>query len=1099
MFVRKIKVPLVVALFVSQNLRAVELSEAELAIRGFEIPQGFKCELVAGDTLLANPVAFTIDERGRFFIAETFRFNAGVPDIRGRMHWLDTELAVKSVAERVAYTKRFEPTNLSWWTNKADRISILWDSNGDGQLDQTKIFAGGFNDFADGLGSGVLAWQGNVYFANIPHLWLLADTNRDDTADFKKSLSYGYGVRYGFIGHDLHGLIIGPDGRLYFSIGDRGANVILANGKQLDNSESGCVFRCELDGSNLEVFYIGLRNPQELAFDNHGNLWTVDNNSDAGDPARVVYLAEGGDSGWRIGWQFIEQPIARSSWLGERLCYENFPERAAYALPPVSSKVGNGPSGLTFDPGTGFPSPWREKFFLANFSGSPSPNSGVFAFSVKPQGAGFELEHNEKFWWKFLPTDVDFGYDGCLYATDWINGWEGTGKGRIYRLYQPEERNQPVVAQVKKLFAEGFEQRPNAELVKLLAHADRRVRQEAQFALVAHKATRELAHVAAFGPRLFSRLHAIWGLGQLERAGKKSDFKKLLADPQPEVRAQAAKVLGDANDSRFEKQLIQMLSDAEPRPRYFAALALGKIASKKSVSAVSTMLRQSGDDPWLRHAGVMALMGCASEKQIAALAGDSSVNVRRAGVVALRQLASPKLENFLADPEPRVVAEAARAINDLPVQAALPALAELADKRSRFAQLPAGTKEQPTSRDAILRRIVNANFRLGTPAAAARLAEMAADESLPEFVRGEAIGAFTNWQKPDGKDHVSGLWRQLPERAAPDFVKLKPSMEKILAGRSSSKIQADLLTAAGELKWSELSEPALALQQKEQSPSIQVAALEFFDAINSPKLPGMVSVAVDSKSEEVRIAAVKLAAKSLKGEQLSAALEKISGSGTTREQQNVYQILGNSKDAVADDILAKRLDDLLAGKIPGEFQLDLLDAAAARSNAQVMERLAKFQASRASQTGIALFTECLSGGNAEKGRKIFRENAQASCLRCHKIKNEGGEAAPDLTKIASRADRNHILESITFPNAKIAGGFENIQVSLESGSSHVGIVKRETADELDLLTLDDGLVKIKKPEIKLRVKTQSGMPENLRDLLTRREIRDLVEYLASLK
>ena len=149
----------------------------------------------------------------------------------------------------------------------------------------------------------------------------------------------------------MHGLIVGPDGRLYFSIGDRGLNVTTKEGKQLVNPSSGAVLRCDLDGSNLEMFATGLRNPQELAFDDHGNLFTGDNNSDSGDRARWVYVVEGGDTGWRMEYQYLPD---RGPFNREKIWHPQNPDQPAYIVPPITN-FADGPSGLAYYPGTGLP------------------------------------------------------------------------------------------------------------------------------------------------------------------------------------------------------------------------------------------------------------------------------------------------------------------------------------------------------------------------------------------------------------------------------------------------------------------------------------------------------------------------------------------------------------------------------------------------------------------------------------------------------------------------------------------------------------------------------------------------------------------------
>jgi quinoprotein glucose dehydrogenase len=148
---------------------------------------------------------------------------------------------------------------------------------------------------------------------------------------------------------------------------------------------------------------------------------------------------------------------------------------------------------------------------------------------------------------------------------------------------------------------------------------------------------------------------------------------------------------------------------------------------------------------------------------------------------------------------------------------------------------------------------------------------------------------------------------------------------------------------------------------------------------------------------------------------------------------------------------------------------------------------------------VAKWRACLVGGSAEEGRKIFLERAEVSCVRCHKAQGEGGEVGPELTGIIDRHDRAYILTSIVHPNAAIAAGFENLLVTLKNGNSYAGVIKSETSAEIEINSPEDGLVKVAKADIKDREKGLSGMPEGFGDLLSRQELRHLVEFIATLK
>src|SRR5690606_24867416 len=107
-----------------------------------------------------------------------------------------------------------------------------------------------------------------------------------------------------------------------------------------------------------------------------------------------------------------------------------------------------------------------------------------------------------------------------------------------------------------------------------------------------------------------ARVHAIWGISQLARADAKQAalLLPLLNDADPEIRAQAAKWLGDIRYKEAGDALLPLLKDTNSRGRFFAAEALGRIRYEPAISPIIAMLEANNDDDaYLRHGGTLAL------------------------------------------------------------------------------------------------------------------------------------------------------------------------------------------------------------------------------------------------------------------------------------------------------------------------------------------------------------------------------------------------------------------------------------------------------------------------------------------------------------
>lgn len=1049
--------------------------------------------------LVPDPVAISFDNQGRAYVTQTQRRKANDLDIRQNRDWIPDDLSFKTPnGKRAFYHKAFTSQNSD--ANKrrvkdfnkdgkhdladlrflSERIHLIEDTDSDGLADKTSIYAEGFTDEIGGIAAGVLHYDGDVYTTIVPDVWKLRDTNDDGKADQRQSIAYGFGVHLAYAGHDMHGLTVGPDGRIYWTIGDKGVGASSKEGRHFQYPNQGAVLRCDPDGSNFEVYARGLRNVQEIAFDQYGNMFGIDNDSDRpGEKERFVYIVQHMDAGWRSNWQYRNGTF--NPWMDENLSIPWHKGQPAYITPPISL-YNNGPAGLAFNPGTALGEEWQNYFFHTS-----APNGQQWAFQVEQDGASFKMVNDMQIGNGVPIVGINFGPDGALYGVDWGGGYPLNEKGAIWKWDVKEKH--PLRALTAKLLQSDFSKTATNELIATLNHPDQRVRLKAQFELVKRGARKELWKAARSGPQLL-RIHAIWGLCQFDRLTKspKGDILKLLSDPDPEIRTQIVRSFGeilsselalhqapDPRDSPFDfLELEKCLEDDSPRVRFHAAIALGNLGALGSSKALIKMARNIPDESntYQRHAAIAGLTGCASSKILAALASEQSELIQKIAVVALRRRADPKVRHFLYSPFKNVVAEAARAIHDdWSIPNAIPALA-------RSLATTKWIKDE-----GFIKRAINANFHLGTPEAATRVADYTIRADVPEELRLNALDALRQWSKPGKLDRVVGRYRPLSDRDPAIATNAVYKKLTNLLIDPSQKIQSEAMALARLLKIEIPGEALVAVAKNESSiPALRIEALRALATQKNEKLLACITSAFESKEHSIRIEALKILAKFnpvLALDRVEVVLS--SNKANTLEKQTALALLGGDlASAKGDSILNLLLDSF--EECPPSLKLDLTEAAAVRQiNATAPD-----------------FTHTLEGGDADRGRNLFMNHIAAQCIRCHKVKDgKGSDIGPNL-KSAGLQGRSHHLEAIVDPQRTITEGYGSISLTLENGQSIAGLFKSEMKGVIEIKDAEGVITRVASENVKERTPVISTMPP-MGTILTKREIRDIIEYLSNLK
>ncbi len=1092
-----------------------------------EMPQNFELELWASDELIVDPVALEFDEKGTLYATSTSRNNMPL-DIRDHPTWVPTVHTLKTVGDlREFYKKELAPersaknawlpdlnqdgsNDLRDLADLKERVYRIQDTDGDGIADTSKIMIEGFNaDPTYDIAGGLHYNAGDLLIGSAPGVWRLKDDNNDGVIDRQVVISEGYSVHPAFGGHGISGLTMGPDGRIYWEVGDIGLDVTDKSGRRWSFPNQGAVMRSEPDGSNFEVFATGIRNLQEFSFDEYGNLISVDNDGDhQGETERLVYIPNGSDSGWRSNWQYGKYTDAKNNrynvWMNENMFKPRFAGQAAHIVPPVAA-YHSGPSGMVYNPGTALSDEWKNYFFVSSFPGAAA-GARVYGFKLKEDGAGFALVDDKVVLRGILTVGLKFGPDGALYLADWITGWDSKNKGRIWKLDTPAAASSPIRAEVRSLIAAKFDTRSAADLTALLRHVDMRIRQKAQFELVRRGDVQTLVGAALPGERgprsdkdpanQLARIHGVWGIAQLARTGKDGAkhaalLVPLLTDADAEIRAQAAKMIGDLRYAPAASNLVPLLADSTPRARFFAAEALGRIAYKPAAAPIVAMLAANDDkDALLRHAGSLALSRIGDAAALGALSSHPSRGARIAAIVALRRLHSPEVARFVTDSDDAIVLEAARAINDDgSIEAALPALARLlGDTR------PGG--------EPLVRRAISANLKIGSAEALSRVAAFAGDATAPQAMRVEATASMGVWTDPSPMDRVDGIY--LGQAKPRDAAEAQAAVLRLMQSASvedAPAMRVALAEAAGRLGVQGAAPILLTQLRSDTSFNVRVAALKALQALKVSNMDEVMKIAVADADPNVRRAALGiLPSLPLSDAAKVQSLTAVIRGGAVNDQQAGFEVLGTLKSSDAEQALGTFFDELVAGKVAPAVQLDLVDAMQTNGSPGLASRLEAYRKTKSADSLVLAFRDALlQGGSADRGRDAFVENPAAQCTRCHTVRNAGSDVGPNLTGVATRLTREQILESLLEPSARIAAGYGTVGITLKSGQVVNGTLRDETSTDVVVLAgTPPAEQRIAKTDISQRTNPISAMPP-MGLIVKPRDVRDLVAYLSTLK
>ena len=557
----------------------------EEALQSFQLAEGFKIEIFAAEPQVMDPVEMVFDERGAVFVVEMGDYP-------------------------------YKPET----SQAKGRIKKLIDTDGDGRIDESVVFAEGLSE-----ATSVLPWQEGLLVTAAPHIYFLQDTTGDNRADVKEILFSGFfennseaqitNLRYS-VDNWIYAANFGQPGEVTYSRDPQAPALSMRGGD----------FRFRLDRNQFEL----ATGPTQFgqAINDWGHRFLTQNTvriRHAVIPYR--YLARNPhlpskNAAFNIAGQDLRmfQDTPPPYWRAERTRRrqkrydeENL-DRVEYAEDHFT-----GASGTTVYAGDAFPASFYGNVFIGDVAGNlihrdvltPREDSPTYLARRSDTEQDREFLSSTDSW--FRPANFTIGPDGCLYVIDYyrqhietplsipedlkaeMDFYRGSDRGRIYRI-SPADKAVKLPSEID------LRQMSSAQLVEQLTKPNRWWRLHAQRLLLERNDPSVLPLIRqqfAEAQHPATRLHALYVLEGMGALNAKT-AAAALQDPHPRIREHGL-ILSERFPENKAK-ILERIRDQDIRVVFQACLSLGRNSDPETIAALVEVAEKYGHNEWFGKA-----------------------------------------------------------------------------------------------------------------------------------------------------------------------------------------------------------------------------------------------------------------------------------------------------------------------------------------------------------------------------------------------------------------------------------------------------------------------------------------------------------------